>query len=537
MPGQETTRQSTRADLRWPSIADLLDEAARDYGDAPAVVQGAIRLSFGDLRARALALATRLAREGIGPGDRVAICAPNSWEWIVTALAIQLRGAALVPISTRLRERDLGMVLALARPAMIFIERDFLGIDYRDLVLRAASAAPIRIIPFDAEEGGGASFQDWLGTPAEAASVARDTGNGTIADIIFTSGTTGAPKGVMCRRAANFRGYHDFGAACGIRHGDRFAIVSPFSHSFGYKAGWLMALMFGACAYPVRTYDVQALSSLIAAEAITVLPGPPAIYAGLLADRPARFASLRVAVTGGASISPDLIRRMRDDLGLKRIHTAYALTESTAVATITRDGDDEVTIARTSGRALPDVELRIVGDDRHPVPQGATGRIQIRGYNVMAGYLDRPDLTAAAVSADGWLDTGDDGALDTRGNLQVVGRRGDMIIVGGFNVYPAETEALLTEHQAIADAAVVGRDDPRLGQVCVAFVVPADRSAGVDGEALRDWLRQKIAGYKVPVAIFPVDDLPRNAAGKVRYADLRQRLKEEGAGPWRMDRA
>ncbi len=524
MSGSDAAVRSTRADLRWRSVADLLDSIAQDFGDAPAVVDGAVCLSFRGLRDRALGLAARLSREGVGPGGRVAICAPNSWEWIVTALAIQLCGAALVPVSTRLRERDLGAILTLARPDMIFIERDFLGTDYHDLVRRAASPAPVRIVPFDA------AFHGWLDTPDAAVPVIRDAGDDAIADIIFTSGTTGIPKGVLCRRAANFRGYHDFGTACGIRPGDRFAIVSPFSHSFGYKAGWLMALMFGACSYPVGTYEAGALAALIAEKAITVLPGPPAIYAGLLlhqGDRAARFPSLRVAVTGGASISPDLIRRMRDDLGLERIHTAYALTESTAVATITRAGDDEATIARTSGRTLPGVELCIVGEDGRPVPAGSTGRIQIRGYNVMAGYLDRPDLTAAAVSADGWLDTGDDGALDARGNLHVAGRRGDMIIVGGFNVYPAETEALLAEHEAVAEAAVVGRDDARLGQVCVAFVVPADRSAGIDCDALRDWLRQRIAGYKVPAACLAVDALPRNAAGKVQYAALRQRLAGE----------
>ena len=264
-------------------------------------------------------------------------------------------------------------------------------------------------------------------------------------------------------------------------------------------------------------FDVPAVLARVSAERITVLPGPPTLYQMIL-DHPERgrfdLSSLRLAVTGAATIPVELIRRMRAELNFDTILTAYGLTESCGVVTMCRPGDDLETIARTSGRAIPGVEVRIVD-----------GEVRVRGYNVMRGYWDDPAATAAAVDGEGWLRTGDIGVLDERGNLRITDRLKDMLIVGGFNVYPAEVEGQLVRHKEVAQAAVVGVPDGRLGEVPYAFVVlrPHARVAPSD---LVAWARDEMANYKVPRHVEIVDALPMNAAGKVLKYELRKRAAE-----------
>jgi len=217
----------------------------------------------------------------------------------------------------------------------------------------------------------------------------------------------------------------------------------------------------------------------------------------------------------------ELIRRMREELTFSTILTAYGLTESTGVVTMCDRDDDDETVATTSGRAIPGVELRTIEPDGTPAPPGAPGEVVARGYNVMAGYYGDPDATAAAIDADGWLHTGDVGILDERGNLRITDRTKDMFIVGGFNAYPAEIENMIMRNPAVAQVAVVGVPDDRLGEVGMAFVVPR-RDATVDPDALVEWCRAEMANYKVPRQVRVVDALPLNASGKVLKYELRK---------------
>jgi acyl-CoA synthetase (AMP-forming)/AMP-acid ligase II len=275
-------------------------------------------------------------------------------------------------------------------------------------------------------------------------------------------------------------------------------------------------------------FDVDAALAMIPAERISMFPGPPTLYQSLL-NHPklgdADLSSLRLAVTGAAVIPVDLVRQMREVLGFETVITGYGLTEATGIAAMCRYDDDAETIATTSGRAIPDVEVAVVDDGGVEVPTGEPGEVVVRGYNVMQGYFEDPEQTAEAIDADGWLHTGDIAVMDDRGYLRITDRKKDMFIVGGFNAYPAEIESLLLAHPGIAQAAVVGVPDDRLGEVGVAFVV-AKPDASLDGDEVVAWARDAMANFKVPRRVEVVESLPLNASGKVLKFELREKAKE-----------
>jgi acyl-CoA synthetase (AMP-forming)/AMP-acid ligase II len=329
----------------------------------------------------------------------------------------------------------------------------------------------------------------------------------------------------MLRHGASVRAYTAWSDVVGLQEGDRYLVINPFFHAFGLKAGILASLLKGATIIPHPVFDVPSVMRRVAEERVTMLPGPPAIYQTIL-DHPDLAAhdlsSLRLAVTGAAPIPVEMIERMRSELTFRTIVTGYGLTEATGIATMNRHDDPPEVISGTDGRAIPGVEVRIVDEGGVEVPRGEPGELVVRGYNVMAGYLDDPDATAEAIDADGWLHTGDVAVMDDGGNVRITDRTKDMFIVGGFNAYPAEIEGIMLRHPSVGQVAVVGVPDHRLGEVGVAFVVPRG-GATVDPDALVAWCRDQMANYKVPRSIEVVDALPLNASGKVLKFELRAR--------------
>ena len=517
-----------RGDLEWGTIPGLLDSAAERFGAREAVVDGDKRITFEHLRAAARHAARASIAMGVEAGDRVAIWAPNIHEWIVAALGTLYAGAVLVPINTRFKGREAGFVLQKSRAKVLFTVRGFLDIDYPRLLREADVEAPPMVLLR------GEGDTDWKafanrGEEVDEAAVdkRRDAIEpGDLSDIIFTSGTTGQPKGVMTTHAQSLRVFEVWSDIVGLREGDRYLIVNPFFHTFGYKAGILACLMRGATIVPHAVFDPAQVMSRIGEEKITVLPGPPTLYQSILND-PARatldLSSLRLAVTGAAVVPVELIKRMRSDLALDTILTAYGLTESTGTATMCRPDDDAETIANTSGCAIPDTEVKVVDDDGVEVAPGEPGEIVVKGYNVTQGYFEEPDQTAATI-VDGWLHTGDIGVMDARGYVKITDRKKDMFIVGGFNAYPAEIENELLRHEDIAQVAVVGAPDDRLGEVGVAFVVPKPGHA-IDPNLITSWAKSQLANYKVPRMVVPTDALPMNASGKVLKFELRERAR------------
>jgi acyl-CoA synthetase (AMP-forming)/AMP-acid ligase II len=493
------------------TIPAALDAAAVEWPSAEAVVDGDIRLTFSELRTRALDVARALVASGVDVGDRVAMWAPNSADWIVTSFGIYYAGAVLVPLNTRYRGEEAGHILRTSGARLLFTVGSFLDVDYVESLSGVAgldALAEIVVLPAPEFVGRGASVpvDDVL---ARSSAIRPDD----VSDIIFTSGTTGAPKGAMLRHRASVETYLEWSALVDLREGDRYLCVYPFFHTAGLKSGVLACVLRGAAIHPQPVFDVPVVLATVAREGITMLPGPPTVFQTIV-NHPdlASFdlSSVRSSVTGAAVVPVETIREMREVLGIRTVVTGYGMTETTGTISMCRHDDPPEVIATTVGRPLPGVSVRIAPD----------GEILVKGFNVMAGYFGDPAATAAAFDADGWLLTGDIGFVDDDGNLHITDRKKDMFIVGGFNAYPAEIEAVLLQHPSVAQVAVVGAPDARLGEIGVAFVVP---NGPADADELRSWAWERLAKFKL-ARVELVDTLPLNPTGKVQKFKLRERL-------------
>jgi HIP---CoA ligase len=473
----------------WETIPEMVLSAADRFGDAEAVVDGPLRLTFSQVVDRIRCAAGAFADLGIDKGERVAVWAPNSAEWIVAAFGLLTAGGVLVPVNTRFKTEEAGDVIARSGAKAVLAQKGFLGQDY---------VAPAGIPVIDLKS-------DFLssGSPFERRVHGTDT-----SDIIFTSGTTGRPKGAMMHHRQTLRMYEEWATLADLRQGDRYLQINPYFHTFGLKAGLVTSFLRGATMLPIAVFDVDTVVDLIERERITMLPGPPTLYHSLLTvgDK-SKLSTLRAGVTGAADIPVELVHRIHGELPFETLMTGYGLTEAGNV-TLSLPGDSFDDVASTAGVPCEGVAVRIAED----------GEVLVRGYGVMQGYLDDPTATAQAIDGDGWLHTGDLGEFTESGRLRIVGRKKDMFIVGGFNAYPAEIEGFLLSHPAVAQAAVIGVPDERLGQVGKAFVV---RSGDLEDRELIDWCRDRMAGFKVPRAVQFLDSLPLNATGKVMKDHLR----------------
>jgi acyl-CoA synthetase (AMP-forming)/AMP-acid ligase II len=526
---------SSSVSAGWKSIPAMSAAAVERFGDRPAIVDGEVRLSHVQLFEAARTFAAALVESGVHPGDRVAIWTFNSAEWVIAALGLFHSGATLVPINTRFKGIEAADILKRSRARVLVTVTDFLDIDYVAMLQGTGIALPdlttIVVARGDAPAGT-VSWKEFLSNASDDAFAEVDRRRVAVSsedpsDILFTSGTTGTPKGVVMTHGRTLLVATDWVAMTGLNSDDRYLMVNPYFHMFGLKAGILACVASGAAMLPEPVFDVDRVLSRVAAEQVTVLPGPPTLYQSIL-DHPDRdrldLSSLRVAVTGAADIPVELVRRVNEELPFSMLVSGYGLTEA-GTASGTSMTDDVETVATTVGRPRPSFEIRIVDDSGQALPPGQTGEIWLRGGSVMSHYLDDPGATAATLSVDGWLRTGDLGIAEADGLLRIVGRTKDMFIVGGFNVYPAEVENALRRHPDIRDAAVIGIAEPRLGDVGMAFVVTRPGSTAT-GEGIIRWSREQLANYKAPRVVEIIDELPLNATGKVAKQELRKRAAE-----------
>jgi acyl-CoA synthetase (AMP-forming)/AMP-acid ligase II len=522
------------------TIPAVLRQAAARHRDHPAYVDGERRVTFGQLLDKVRATAAGYVAAGLQPGGRVCVWAPNSVDWVVAALAVTYAGGALVPVNSRYTGHEAADIVDRTGAAVVVVADGFLG---RTQVadLRAASelgsvkeVVDIADLAVLAEHGAGVAAAE---VEARADAVAADD----VADILFTSGTTGRSKGVLSAHRQTVGVADAWGSLGGVTADDRYLVVNPFFHSFGYKVGIVTGLLTGATLYPLATFDLDQTMRLIQDERITVLPGAPTIYQSLL-NAPSRhefdLSSLRLAVTGAAVVPVVLIEQMRsvEGLDIDQVVTAFGMTEA-VVVTMCREGDPAETVANTCGRAIPGMEVRIgpssgsgtatTGSRTGASDSGTEGELLVRGDYVMHGYLDDRAATDEAIDADGWLHTGDVGRLDEQGNLTITDRLKDMYISGGFNVYPAEVEQALARLDGVADVAVVGVPDERMGEVGKAYVVraagaPTGSATEVTVDDVLAFARERLANFKVPREVEFLDVLPRNLSGKVLKNALRQ---------------
>jgi acyl-CoA synthetase (AMP-forming)/AMP-acid ligase II len=508
------------------TVGGVLDACGR-FPELLAVRDDDVEWTFDDLRTEILAAVRAFMAWGVEPGDRIGLCATNSARWIVAALGVQGAGGVLVPLNTRFMGAELGYIVTASGATGLVVD------DAATRIPMVQAAAPQSAAAYTWVDLG--DDDNWRAFLSEGEKVGEaralervaDLKPTDLSDILFTSGTTGYPKGVPFTHGQSLQAYGDLGEGFGYGAGDRFLLIPPFFHALGYKSGWFAGLLHGSAVLPEKRFDSQRMIERIERERVTMMIGPPTVFEELLAhpDRGDRdLSSLRLVVPSATNVPPELVRRMRAEIGIAHVLTGYGLTESSAIVSYSRVADDPERVADSVGRPAPGVEVLIVDDEGRPVPVGERGDILVRGYQVMSGYWNDPEATAEAISDDGYLRTGDIGSFDEHGFLRITGRKKDMLLVGGFNVYPAEVERVLAQHPAVGEVAVVGVPDRRLGEVGFAFVVPAP-GATFDRTDFLAWAREQMANYKVPRFAEVVDQLPRNPSMKI----LRGELREQGA--------
>lgn len=516
------------------TLPQVIQDGADRFGDRVAISDGELELSYKALDLARIDSAKAFSAAGLKKGDRFAVWAPNIYQWIIAAIGAQSLGGILVPLNTRLKGAEAAYILNTSGAKFLFTVSDFLNVSYPELLVGHELPELKKIIMLSGEAEGATSWQDFLAFGASVDSGYINELSGAITpddtlDILFTSGTTGKPKGVITSHGQNIRVFEAWSSTVGLRSDDNYLIINPFFHSFGYKAGWLAAFIRGARLVPVKSFDLDSIMVQIEREKISMIPGPPTIYQSLLAhpDRDQYdFSSLRLAVTGAAPVPVQLVDDMREKLGFEVVVTAYGLTESCGVVSICRPDDGAERISHSSGRAIEGVEMKCVDDQGTEVDAGSEGEIWCRGYNVMRGYFNNPEETSNAITADGWLKTGDVGVMDTEGYVRITDRIKDMFIVGGFNCYPAEIENSLCSMPGVARVAVIGVPDERMGEVAKAYIV-ASAGASLSEASVITWSRDNMANYKVPRFVSFVEDLPMNAGGKVLKGELRALSAED----------
>jgi len=502
---------------------------AKAHANRPALIdENGECLNYAELDQLRIQAGRGLIALGIEPGDRIAVWAQNCVEWAIIGLAIHSVGAVLVPINTRMRGPEAEYALSKSSARLLFCAGDFLDQHYPTMLGKNCPPSVEKIIVLRDAQDGDFSWDDFLnGASSVSENAVLERAHAVTPDdrmdIMFTSGTTGAPKGVVTHHGQNLKVIEEWCERMAIAPEDRYLIVNPFFHAFGYKVGWLGGLLRGCAVLPHAVFDAEVVMQRIARDQISVLPGPPTLFISLM-DKPSDekydVSSLRATITGAAAVAPSLIERIRTELGFDIVLTGYGLTETCGIVALCHQSDAAETIVNTCGQPIPDIEVRIVDTENQPLATGEAGEIVVRGYNVMQGYLDDPEETAKTIDADGWLHTGDIGFLNEQGYLKITDRLKDMYIAGGFNCYPAEIENMMAAHPAIAQVAVVGVPHERLGEVGKAFIVPR-AGESVDPDEIIAWCREQMANYKVPRYVEAIDALPMNPSGKVMKFKLR----------------
>lgn len=515
-------------DLTFPSTYAAFADQVRRTPEALAVSDDGAALTYEELLRASRHVGAILLARGFEKGDRVAIWANNRLEWIVAALGLQAAGLVLVPLGTRLRGGEIADILARSGAKGLFADAGFGSYRFIDALAPFKLPDLRMIVCFDPQSQGAEDWDAFRRTePAsDAALDARlnSISDGDLVDILFTSGTTGLPKGVPLTHGQSLIACRQYQQeVCRFTPGETFCVIFPFAHSAGYRAGWQLSLLNGVRVVPVRDTQADALLRLIGTERPSYMPAAPPVFQAIL-DCPDRrlydLSCIRIASTGGTDVPVQLVHRMRAELGVAAVITGYGMTEAAGSVTNSHPDDSDDIVARTAGRPLSNLDVICVDAALREVPRSEQGEILVRGPQVFRGYFEDPAASRSAFTPDGFFRTGDIGMFDADGNLAITGRLKDMYIVGGFNCYPAEIERSLRKIDGVADVSVIGVADARLGEVGHAFIVPLS-GRQIDEASVIAWCRANMANYKVPRAVTFLAELPRNAQGKVLKAALR----------------
>ena len=523
------------------SLGEMLDAAAARRADTPAIVFKDIRISYAELAARADAFARGLLALGLGPGDHVVIWMPNSVEWNVANFAIAKIGAVTVTCNSRYKGVELEYVLRQSdAKALVMMDRlETAGIDYREILrsvvpdvlwqqdrrIVSAKFPELRhVIVFGAEHDPGCLGADAVVrrgakvAPGELAKIR--VAPEAPAAMLYTSGTTGAPKGCLLShgnfwyKAREYLALHEWGPD------DRCLVPVPYFHIFGALGCITANALAGSTQVVMEVFDPEEALRLIERERVTIFSGVPTMFITILGHpgfRDYNLRSLRTGTIGAAPVPVEMMRKILDrEHGLGMDATVvYGLTEATGGTHFTRLGDPIEQRVSTVGRVTPELVDRIVDPTTGgECAIGTEGEVCVKGPSLMLGYYKQPEATADKIR-DGWLHTGDMGVKDAQGYLRITGRLSDMIIVGGFNTYPAEIENFYLRHPKILDVSIVGVPDPVLGEVVMAFVIPK-AGASLTAQEIRDFAKDQIANFKIPKYVEIVSEFPLTGSGKVQ---------------------
>ncbi|MBU1274928.1 MAG: AMP-binding protein [Proteobacteria bacterium] len=495
------------------NLARNLEQAARFFSEFPAVAERGQTASYASLEAESSRIAGALAGLGLAPGEFVAICLPNSREWLSAYFGVLKTGGAAVTLAAGLPPDELRPLLADCKPKVFFTT----GEKLTSLGGRPEIEAPVVIAP-----GGDFTYEELLARGTDDFP-AVERGRGDVAAVLYTGGTTGVPKGVMLTHENLMVSAHNVARQERSTHEDRALCFLPLNHVFGQVHVMHSTILTGGCLEMLPAFDLDEVLAALGRGEVTKFYAVPTVYLRLLGldNLRQRLGRVRYCFSAAASMALEVVREWKWASGLN-IHEAYGMTESASMVTYNHYYRHKV---GSVGTPVGSVEVAIMDREGRPLPQGQEGEICIQGPNIMRGYLNRPEETARAFWGP-WFRSGDVGYLDQEGYLYIVDRIKDMIITGGENVYPREVEELLYQRLEVAECAVVGLPDREYGERVTAVIVPK-AGADLDPEELRAYLKERLSGFKVPKAFLTVPELPKSAAGKILKRVLKENIQRQ----------
>lgn len=510
------------------TVEQLLSSALLIDENREVIYDGNRRLTYHELQTEATWLASGLQQLGVGKGDRVAVCLPNWHEFIIVLFSLSKIGAILIPLNTRYRTDEVEYILKDSGAKAVFISEQVDGNNHMKMFADLQNHLPLleHIITVRCEQHPLASYNELLETGKknelrqEISITSED-----IFTILYTSGTTGKPKGVMLLHRNVVTVAMTASAKMQCTHEDVFLIPVPAFHVMGIM--FILRTVYAkARLVLMEKFKARDALSFIENERVTIHPGVPTMF--ILELNHPNFSSydlssLRTGELAAAPCPVEIVRKIKTNMGCN-ILVAYGLTETSANLTITDFNDSDVIQSETVGRAIDGVELKVVDDDRQTVESGTVGELACRSIGLMKGYYNLPEQTSEAVDADGWFYTGDLATIDNDGYVRIVGRKKDLIIRGGYNIYPREIEELLYQHPSVLESAVIGLPDSVLGEISCAVIVVKD-GFEISEEELKAYLKEKLVSYKVPDKVILAATLPMTASGKILKVELQSQLK------------
>ncbi|RHW38443.1 long-chain fatty acid--CoA ligase [Lysinibacillus yapensis] len=513
------------------SVPMLLERASQLYPEKEAIFDGINRITYKQLAEESQLIASALYQKGLEKGDRVIVSIPNWYEFVSIYFALGQLGIIVVPCNTRYHHDELLYILENSGAKAMFVGKEFRYLESFANYLKAndqnSSLEEIYTVRFN--HPGYFSYTDLLklgeshAAPKPVIQPAED-----IFAILYTSGTTGKPKGAMLTHENVV-----FSAALSAdllhcNDQDVFLIPVPAFHVFGMVPGILSTVSTGAKMVFIEIYKAIEVLKLIESEKVTVHHGVPTMFILELNHPEIKkydLSTLRTGIIAAAPCPEEIVRKIRMEMGCD-IQVSYGLTETSSTVTFTSFDDDDYLKSVTVGKVVPDFEAKIVDANRQPVSIGEVGEIAVKGKGVMKGYYKMPENTKAAFDEEGWFYTGDSVTIDEKGYIRVIGRSKDMIIRGGYNIYPREVEEVFYKHQSVLEVAVVGLPDTVLGEISCA-VIKLKPGYSEDEASMKAYIAERVADFKVPDRYVFVEELPMTASGKIMKIELKNLISHQ----------